>query len=128
MDHLVYHTIYYPCLLQAQMVRRVKAYLKTMKVITDEDELHKMSLECEPPLGGIPAHPHPPPMVGLVWLNQAFLALTIIFEHQKVLYCVKMYWLILFHLLLQYVQEVLTHFFSNLLYEMGQDFLDTQHS
>ena len=60
------------------MVRRVKAYLKTMKVITDEDELHKMSLECEPPLGGIPAHPHPPPMVGLIWLNQVILALTII--------------------------------------------------
>ena len=38
--------------LQAQMVRRVKAYLKNMKVITDEDKLHAMSLECEPPVGG----------------------------------------------------------------------------
>ena len=38
--------------LQAQMVRRVKAYLKNMKVITDEDKLHAMSLECEPPIGG----------------------------------------------------------------------------
>ena len=34
------------------MVRRVKAYLKNMKVITDEDKLHAMSLECEPPIGG----------------------------------------------------------------------------
>ena len=39
------------------MVRRVKAYLKNMQVITNEDELHKMSLECEPPSGGVP---HPP--------------------------------------------------------------------
>jgi len=45
------------------MVRRVKAYLKSMKVITDEDILHKMSLECEPPLGGIPSsNPHPQPI------------------------------------------------------------------
>ena len=43
------------------MVRRVKAYLKCMKVITDEDILHKMSLECEPPLGGIPSNPHTQP-------------------------------------------------------------------
>merc|ERR1719350_1269276 len=42
---------------EAQMVRRVKAYLKNMQVITNEDELHKMSLECEPPSGGVP---HPP--------------------------------------------------------------------
>jgi hypothetical protein len=42
------------------MVRRVKAYLKTMKVITNEEELHKMSQECEPPLGGVP--PPPPPI------------------------------------------------------------------
>ena len=42
-------------IVQAQMVRRVKAYLKTMKVITNEEELHKMSLECEPPIGGL--HP-----------------------------------------------------------------------
>jgi len=42
--------------IQAQMVRRVKAYLKSMKVITDEDELHKMSLECEPPQAGMHQH------------------------------------------------------------------------
>ena len=41
--------------LQAQMVRRVKAYLKAMKVITDEEELHRMSQEVEPPSGGQPA-------------------------------------------------------------------------
>ncbi len=35
------------------MVRRVKAYLKNMKVITDEEKLHAMSLECEPPVGGL---------------------------------------------------------------------------
>ncbi|XP_055858119.1 rap guanine nucleotide exchange factor 2 isoform X2 [Episyrphus balteatus] len=33
---------------EAQMVRRVKAYLNNMKVITDEDALHRLSLECEP--------------------------------------------------------------------------------
>merc|ERR1719436_2010631 len=44
---------------EAQMVRRVKAYLKSMKVITNEEELHKMSMECEPPLGGLPP---PPPL------------------------------------------------------------------
>lgn len=33
---------------EAQMVRRVKAYLNNMKVTTDEDALHVMSLECEP--------------------------------------------------------------------------------
>jgi hypothetical protein len=49
------------------MVRRVKAYLKTMKVITNEEELHKMSQECEPPLGGIPPPPPPITMVG-IWL------------------------------------------------------------
>ena len=38
---------------QAQMVRRVKAYLKNMKVITDEEKLLAMSMECEPPSGGI---------------------------------------------------------------------------
>nr|CAD7257644.1 unnamed protein product [Timema shepardi] len=32
----------------AQMVRRVKAYLNNMRVITDEDKLHILSLECEP--------------------------------------------------------------------------------
>lgn len=30
------------------MVRRVKAYLNNMRVITDEDKLHSLSLECEP--------------------------------------------------------------------------------
>lgn len=34
------------------MVRRVKAYLKNMKVITDEEKLLAMSMECEPPVGG----------------------------------------------------------------------------
>ena len=48
---------------QAQMVRRVKAYLKSIKVITDEDALHKMSLECEPPSGGLS---HPPPALAQV--------------------------------------------------------------
>ncbi|CAG2056284.1 unnamed protein product, partial [Timema podura] len=33
---------------EAQMVRRVKAYLNNMRVITDEDKLHILSLECEP--------------------------------------------------------------------------------
>ncbi|KAF4533090.1 hypothetical protein B566_EDAN003810 [Ephemera danica] len=33
---------------EAQMVRRVKAYLNQMKVMTDEEQLHKLSLECEP--------------------------------------------------------------------------------
>lgn len=33
---------------EAQMVRRVKAYLNNMKVITDEDKLHSLSMECEP--------------------------------------------------------------------------------
>ncbi|XP_059092785.1 rap guanine nucleotide exchange factor 2-like isoform X1 [Tigriopus californicus] len=37
---------------EAQMVRRVKAYLNNMKVITNEEKLHQMSLECEPPSGG----------------------------------------------------------------------------
>lgn len=32
---------------ESQMVRRVKAYLSKMKVITDEDELHRLSLLCE---------------------------------------------------------------------------------
>ena len=38
------------------MVRRVKAYLNHMRVITDEDRLHQMSLECEPPVGGMATH------------------------------------------------------------------------
>ncbi|XP_071455604.1 rap guanine nucleotide exchange factor 2 [Hetaerina americana] len=33
---------------EAQMVRRVKAYLNNMKVISDEDKLHALSAECEP--------------------------------------------------------------------------------
>ena len=45
------------------MVRRVKAYLKSMKVITDEDQLHRMSQEAEPPSGGIPP---PPPVINTV--------------------------------------------------------------
>ena len=42
------------------MVRRVKSYLKNMKIITDykmkdyEEKLHQMSIECEAPAGGIP--------------------------------------------------------------------------
>ncbi|XP_021702563.1 rap guanine nucleotide exchange factor 2 isoform X2 [Aedes aegypti] len=39
---------------EAQMVRRVKAYLNNMKVTTDEDELHKLSLECEQQGGSTP--------------------------------------------------------------------------
>ncbi|XP_058448563.1 rap guanine nucleotide exchange factor 2 isoform X2 [Malaya genurostris] len=39
---------------EAQMVRRVKAYLNNMKVTTDEDELHKLSLECEQQGGTTP--------------------------------------------------------------------------
>lgn len=32
---------------EAQMVRRVKAYLNNLKVVADETRLHEMSLECE---------------------------------------------------------------------------------
>uniref|UniRef100_A0A182ILI5 Rap guanine nucleotide exchange factor 2 n=1 Tax=Anopheles atroparvus TaxID=41427 RepID=A0A182ILI5_ANOAO len=39
---------------EAQMVRRVKAYLNNMKVTTDEDELHRLSLECEAQGGTTP--------------------------------------------------------------------------
>lgn len=39
---------------EAQMVRRVKAYLKNIKVITDEDSLHQLSLECEQSGGSAP--------------------------------------------------------------------------
>merc|ERR1712080_253863 len=45
---------------EAQMVRRVKSYLKNMKIVTDykmkdyEEKLHQMSIECEAPVGGIP--------------------------------------------------------------------------
>ena len=41
------------------MVRRVKAYLKSMKIITNEEELHRMSQEVEPPSGGLPPPPLP---------------------------------------------------------------------
>ena len=34
------------------------------QVITDEEELHKMSMECEPPLGGLPP---PPPLSTVVF-------------------------------------------------------------
>jgi len=34
---------------EAQMVRRVKAYINRMPVITDEDELSRLSKKCEPP-------------------------------------------------------------------------------
>lgn len=35
------------------MVRRVKAYLGNMKVITDEEKLHQLSVECEPHAGTV---------------------------------------------------------------------------
>lgn len=38
---------------EAQMVRRVKAYLANMKVITDEERLHGLSVECEPHAGAV---------------------------------------------------------------------------
>ncbi|UYV64897.1 RAPGEF2 [Cordylochernes scorpioides] len=58
---------------EAQMVRRVKAYLSNLKVIEDEEKLHSLSLDCEPlsssavaPLpGNMPSAPsrrrHPSP-------------------------------------------------------------------
>lgn len=57
---------------EAQMVRRVKAYLANMKVITDEERLHGLSVDCEPhagavavaaavPLGGSRGRRHPSP-------------------------------------------------------------------
>lgn len=57
---------------EAQMVRRVKAYLANMKVITDEERLHQLSVDCEPhagavavaaavPLGGSRGRRHPSP-------------------------------------------------------------------
>ena len=49
------------------MVRRVKTYLKSMKVITDEEELHRMSHEVEPPSGGMP--PPPLPVINTVMSN-----------------------------------------------------------
>lgn len=51
---------------EAQMVRRVKAYLNKIKVITDEENLHQLSLECEQSGGSAPStvtirkrHPSP---------------------------------------------------------------------
>ncbi|XP_059609852.1 rap guanine nucleotide exchange factor 2 isoform X2 [Phlebotomus argentipes] len=51
---------------EAQMVRRVKAYLNNIKVITDEDTLHALSVECEASCGSAPSsvtirkrHPSP---------------------------------------------------------------------
>ncbi|CAD6226767.1 GSCOCG00005902001-RA-CDS [Cotesia congregata] len=38
---------------EAQMVRRVKAYLANMKVITDEERLHGLSVDCEPHAGAV---------------------------------------------------------------------------
>ncbi|XP_078039391.1 rap guanine nucleotide exchange factor 6 isoform X4 [Augochlora pura] len=38
---------------EAQMVRRVKAYLTNMKVITDEERLHALSVDCEPHAGAV---------------------------------------------------------------------------
>ncbi|XP_051170820.1 rap guanine nucleotide exchange factor 2-like isoform X3 [Leptopilina boulardi] len=38
---------------EAQMVRRVKAYLANMKVITDEEKLHALSTDCEPHAGAV---------------------------------------------------------------------------
>lgn len=35
------------------MVRRVKAYLANMKVITDEERLHQLSVDCEPHAGAV---------------------------------------------------------------------------
>lgn len=32
---------------ESQMVRRVKAYLNNLRVVTDEAKLHEMSLDCE---------------------------------------------------------------------------------
>ncbi|XP_018335456.1 rap guanine nucleotide exchange factor 2 isoform X2 [Agrilus planipennis] len=37
---------------ESQMVRRVKAYLNNLQVVTDETKLHEMSLECEGTTGG----------------------------------------------------------------------------
>lgn len=39
---------------ESQMVRRVKAYLNNMRVTTDEDALHQLSLECEPNCNSAP--------------------------------------------------------------------------
>ena len=54
---------------QAQMVRRVKSYLKNMKLITDEEKLHAMSAEIEPPAGGLPANSHSQSSVILFYIQ-----------------------------------------------------------
>jgi len=50
---------------EAQMVRRVKAYLNNLKVITDEEQLQRLSLDCEPPVSApnsaAPRKRHPSP-------------------------------------------------------------------
>ncbi|KAI5643072.1 rasGEF domain-containing protein [Phthorimaea operculella] len=48
---------------EAQMVRRVKAYLNRMHVETDEERLHALSLECEGagPAPAMPRRRHPSP-------------------------------------------------------------------
>ena len=38
-------------------------------MITDEEELHKMSMECEPPLGGLPP---PPPLSTVAFFLPSF--------------------------------------------------------
>lgn len=42
---------------ESQMVRRVKAYLNNLQVITDETKLHEMSLECEGAASGTSSGP-----------------------------------------------------------------------
>ncbi|PRD35235.1 UNVERIFIED_CONTAM: Rap guanine nucleotide exchange factor 2 [Trichonephila clavipes] len=39
---------------EAQMVRRVKTYLSNLKVISDEEKLRTMSMECEPTTTSVP--------------------------------------------------------------------------
>lgn len=57
---------------EAQMVRRVKAYLANINVVIDEEKLHEYSLACEPhtgstsvnstvPSGGSRGRRHPSP-------------------------------------------------------------------
>ncbi|KAJ1521489.1 hypothetical protein ONE63_003154 [Megalurothrips usitatus] len=46
---------------EAQMVRRVKAYLTNMRIVRDEEKLHALSLQCEPSgsaPGSNPPHRH----------------------------------------------------------------------
>ena len=61
------------------MVRRVKAYLKNMKLITDEEKLHSMSLEIEPPGGGIPQSVHSQQSVSC---SSHEVLLTLISDHR----------------------------------------------